>query len=87
MRAFMLSICLACTPFQAIAGDMQTSISPDEMKIVESSNPPTNQSMPAPQTAERPDARCWPTRTVGIAESSKDYYASCGFDQIKEDQK
>lgn len=29
--------------------------------------------------------RCWPTRNVGIAETSKDYYASCqqqGSDQM-----
>ncbi|MBB3976204.1 hypothetical protein GGQ64_001393 [Rhizobium azooxidifex] len=25
---------------------------------------------------------CWPARNVGIAESAKDYYASCGDDDI-----
>lgn len=44
---------------------------------VEDSAPSKTQVIPEENVEGSKPQRCWPARNVGIAETSKDYYASC----------
>lgn len=67
--------CISCLCYQAGAEEFK----PDDLSpeaSIQDRIEGASQSLPE-QTGDSVK-RCWPLRTVGIAESAKDYYSSCG---------
>lgn len=77
MKAFAnFLICLACLISSAVAHE-PIATKAENTRIEEADGKSGQNPLADRMGSETQDQRCWPLRTVGIAESAKDYYESC----------